>query len=264
MNEDEIIELPIVYGYIRVSGRGQISGEGPDRQRETIREFCGSRLVYGGEFFEEGVSGTVEGMDRPKFSEMVEAIECRRKNGEDVAGIVVERMDRLARDLMVQEVLLKQCRERSIKVYAADRGELIDLASDDGDPTRTLIRQVMGAHAQWEKAQTVLKLRKARLAVKRKTGRCEGGVPYGKTPQERAILQTLKIYVNPTMTIDSVADFLNAEGFLTRRGNKWNKKNTLQIMRVAGVWTRKPKDHHAENIFRINQQRKEQQNGRTV
>src|SRR5688572_16574924 len=134
--------------YIRVSGRGQVGGEGPDRQRESCQGFCDAQgIERQGEFFEAGVSGTVEGMDRPEFSAMVEAIQCRRLNGQDIDGIVVERMDRLARDLMVQEVLLKQCRENKIKVFAADRGELVDLASDDGDPTRTLIRQVMGALA---------------------------------------------------------------------------------------------------------------------
>ena len=37
-----------------------------------------------------------------------------------------------------------------------------DLTSADGDPTRTLIRQVLGAVAQFEKSVIVLKLRAAR------------------------------------------------------------------------------------------------------
>jgi len=246
-----------VFSYIRVSGRGQISGEGPDRQRESIGTFCATRMHVLGEFFEGGVSGTIDGMERPAFSEMIEAIECRRQNGEIIDGFVIERLDRLARDLMVQEVLLKQCRERDIKVFAADRGELVDLASDDGDPTRTLIRQVMGALAQWEKSQTVLKLRKAREAIKRKTGRCEGGVPYGSTPQEKVVVAALRMYVEPTTELESVANFLNTSGYLNRRGNPWNKKSVLQLMKSVGVWTRKP--INPGNILRYNQQRKDNQ-----
>lgn len=227
-----------VYSYIRVSGRGQVGGEGPDRQRESISAFCQNKAQLIGEFFEAGVSGTVEGMDRPKFSEMIEAIECRRLNGEEIAGIVVERLDRLARDLMIQEMLLSECRKRAISVYSADN-DWSDISSDAGDPTRKLIRQVMGALAEWEKSQTVLKLRKARQAVKRKTGRCEGRKPYGVTPEEQAILKVLQIFVRPEHTIQEVADILNQEGLRTRFGTEWNRKSAFRIMKVAGVWTRK-------------------------
>jgi DNA invertase Pin-like site-specific DNA recombinase len=178
------------------------------------------------------------GMDRPKFAEMIESIECRRLNGEQIDGIVVERLDRIARDLMVQEMLLSECRKRAISVYSADN-DWSDIASDSIDPTRTLIRQVLGALSQWEKSQTVLKLRKARQAVKRKTGRCEGRKPYGVTPEEQAILKVLQIFVRPEHTIQEVADIWNQEGLRTRFGTEWNRKSAFRIMKVAGVWTRK-------------------------
>jgi DNA invertase Pin-like site-specific DNA recombinase len=227
-----------VYSYIRVSGKGQVGGEGPDRQRESISAFCAGKAQLIGEFFEAGVSGTVEGMDRPKFSEMIEAIENRRLNGEEINGIVVERLDRIARDLMVQEMLLSECRKRAISVYSAD-SDWSDIASDAGDPTRKLIRQVLGAVAEFDKSQTVLKLRKARQAVKNRLGRCEGRKPYGVTPEEQAILKVLQIFVRPEHTIQEVADILNQEGLRTRFGTEWNRKSAFRIMKVAGVWTRK-------------------------
>jgi|SRR6185295_281940 len=233
------VEAKQVYSYIRVSGKGQVGGEGPDRQRESISAFCSNKAQLIGEFFEAGVSGTVDGLDRPEFADMIERIESCRLNGMEVAGFIVERLDRLARDLMVQEVLLSECRKRSICVYAADQGDFVDLASDAVDPTRKLIRQVMGAIAEWEKSQTVLKLRKARQAVKRKTGRCEGRKPYGVTPEEQAILKVLQIFVRPEHTIQEVADILNQEGLRTRFGTEWNRKSAFRIMKVAGVWTRK-------------------------
>lgn len=239
-----------LFSYIRVSGKGQISGEGPDRQRDTIKSWAGKTIDICGEFFEAGVSGTVDGMDRPEFAAMVEAVVCRRINGELIDGIVVERMDRLARDLMVQEVLLKQCRENKIKVFSADRGDTVDQASDDGDPTRTLIRQVMGALAQWEKSQTVLKLRKAREAIAAKTGKpCGGGIPYGANPQEQVVLKLLKYFVQPDNTLRQVANLLNQEGFRTRKNRLWDEKSALKVMKVAGVWTRKnPVNYRLTNL----------------
>jgi hypothetical protein len=46
------------------------------------------------------------------------------------------------------------------------------------DPTRILVRQMMGAVAQYEKSQIVLKLRGARMRKRAKEGRCEGRKPY--------------------------------------------------------------------------------------
>lgn len=230
-----------LFSYLRVSSKGQVGGEGPDRQRDTIKAWAGSgNRTLVGEFFEAGVSGTVEGMDRPEFAAMVEAIVCRRINGETIDGIVVERMDRLARDLMVQEVLLKQCRKNKIAVFSADRGDTVDQASDDGDPARVLIRQVMGAVSQFDKSQTVLKLRKAREAIAARTGRpCGGGIPYGSNAQEKVVLQTLRVFVQPDHTLRQVADLLNREGLKTRRGFSWTEQSAQKVMRVAGVWVRK-------------------------
>jgi DNA invertase Pin-like site-specific DNA recombinase len=236
-----------LFAYIRVSGKSQVTREGPDRQRESIRTFCGVTTFQGikgitllGEFFEEGVSGTIEGMDRPKFAEMVEAIECRRANGQEIAGFVIERIDRFARDLMVQEVLFAECRKRNISVFAADRGELIDLASDDGDPTRKLIRQVMGALAEWEKSQTVLKLGKARKAVALKQGYC-GVRPYKHgTKLEQCMIDFLAREVANTTPLEEVAAKLNFSGYRTRAGQPWTAKSAWRLLKQTGLHT--PKD----------------------
>jgi DNA invertase Pin-like site-specific DNA recombinase len=71
--------------------------------------------------------------------------------------ILIERRDRLARDLMVQETIIADLRRNGF--------ELISVAEPDlmaTDPTRILMRQLMGAVAQYDKSQIVLKLRGAR------------------------------------------------------------------------------------------------------
>jgi DNA invertase Pin-like site-specific DNA recombinase len=68
------------------------------------------------------------------------------------------------------------------KVIMADRA---DLSSAADDPTRTLIRQVLSAVAQFDKSVTVLKLRAARERLRRKGHRVEGRKPYGLRSDER-------------------------------------------------------------------------------
>ena len=92
-----------------------------------------------------------------------------------VRVVLVERADRLARDLIVGELILNQLRELGVKVIAADSGT--ELTAGDEDPTRTLIRQVLGAVAQFEKAVIVSKLKAARVRKRRAEGRCEGRKP---------------------------------------------------------------------------------------
>src|SRR5216684_107322 len=100
-----------VFSYTRVSGRGQVEGDGQVRQLAASKHFCKiHNLDWRGDFFEAGVSGTVEGLDRPEFVAMLDYIAARKlpPNPEIIEAIVVERMDRLARDLMVSEMLLKE------------------------------------------------------------------------------------------------------------------------------------------------------------
>jgi DNA invertase Pin-like site-specific DNA recombinase len=94
------------FSYLRVSGKGQVDGDGFPRQRAAIKQYAlanGIRIVP--EFREEGISGAVENMDRPTWAELMATL---HSNG--VRTILVERLDRLARDLMIQETAIADLR----------------------------------------------------------------------------------------------------------------------------------------------------------
>jgi len=207
--------------YLRVSGKGQINKGGFPRQRDTIRKYARANgLEIVDEFRDEGVSGTKELEHRQGLAALLDYIES---NGVQI--VLVERADRLARDLMVSEVILGQFRELGVSVIAADSG--IDLTTGDDDPTRTLIRQVLGAVAQFEKSIIVLKLRAARERTKRKTGRCEGQKPYGFYPGEDRVIKRIKELYRKRpgekrMGFKTIARQLNKEGIPTRMGVQWS------------------------------------------
>lgn len=213
------------WGYIRVSGRAQITKDGPERQREAIKAFCEQLNVeLQGELFEKGVSGKVEGMDRPAFRRFIDQFDEDTEKGLTPIGvIIVERLDRLARELKVQEIMLSECRKRGIKVFACDQGQLIDQATDDCDPTRVLIRQVLGAVSQWQKTELVYKLRAARDRIRERKGRCEGPLPFGSTAGEQCVLQQLIALRDANMSFQAVADFLNESAMLSPRGKAWDR-----------------------------------------
>jgi DNA invertase Pin-like site-specific DNA recombinase len=214
-----------VLGYTRVSSKGQVDGDGPTRQSEAIRKFCGDHNLKLVTLFHEEVSGTAE--LREEFSRMVEFAE----DVKDIDAVVVERMDRLARDLMVSEFLLKELRTRKIKLFAVDQGALIDLASDDVDPTRKLIRQILAALAEWDKSQLVLKLRLARERKTRLTGWQPGSRPFGDTPAELRTLNIIKNFLSRDMTQVRIAQLLNEAGLTTRYGKKWSQQKLSEMLK---------------------------------
>lgn len=207
--------------YLRVSGLGQVDGDGFTRQTEAVAAYARhAGLTIVDMYQDKGVSGTKDLEDRPGLAALLDRIDS---NG--VRIVLVERADRLARDLIVGETILGQLRERGVKVFDA---EGIELTAADGDPTRTLIRQVLGAVAEFDRRVTVLKLRAARERVRRRDGHCEGRKGFGATPAEEAILDRilkLRRHGDPMqgarMSFAKIAAKLNAEGRPTRTGKPW-------------------------------------------
>jgi DNA invertase Pin-like site-specific DNA recombinase len=218
---------------VRVSGRGQIDGDGPQRQRDAIQQFCGAQGIGRFDFFtEEAVSGTIDGLSRPVFLQMIQEIEAVQKDGSSgEVCIVLERMDRLARDLIVSEVILKECAARGIPVYAADQGQKIDQASVEADPTRKLIRQIMGALSEWEKSVIVKKLRAARDRKRQETGRCEGVKPYGSEPGEEVTLALMRERRKQGVSFSCIAGDMNFLERYTRKDKPWTKAAAYQVLK---------------------------------
>jgi DNA invertase Pin-like site-specific DNA recombinase len=224
-----------VVTYLRVSSVGQIDGDGFDRQEQSCTKFCQAHSLQSETTFkEQGVSGAVDAMERPAFVRMLALIDAASEKGIRLEAIITERMDRLARDLMISEILLSECRKRGIKVFSADQGALIDMASDGGDPTRVLIRQILGALAQWEKSNLVSKLRVARIRKKALTGKCEGCLAYGTRPGEQQILEILGTFAD-TMTLQGLADVLNEGGLKTRKNTKWTTAAVYSLLKAKNI-----------------------------
>ena len=147
--------------------------------------------------------------------------------------VIVERADRLARDLMVSEVILDQLARAGAKVLTADGA---DLSTTADDPTRTLIRQVLAAVAQFDKTVTVMKLRAARERLRRRGERVEGRKPYGFHPAEQNVLERMKQLRRkpvkaPRPSLDDVAQQLNAEGHCTRYGKAWTRGAVFSVLK---------------------------------
>jgi DNA invertase Pin-like site-specific DNA recombinase len=147
--------------YLRTSSAANVGGDSGERQLVAIRAYAKAADVeIVDTYTDDAVRGDNAIENRPGFAAMMERL---LSNG--VRTIVVETANRFARDLIVQEVGYEMLKSRGITLIAADKP---DSFVDDG-PTATLVRQMLGAVAQFEKSMLVSKLRGARER-KRATG----------------------------------------------------------------------------------------------
>ena len=213
------------YAYLRVSSPGQVDGDGFERQLIAIRNYAranGIRIVR--IFREEGVSGTKDLENRPALQELLVAL---HSNG--VKLVLIEKLDRLARDLMVQESIIADMERHGFEIRSVMEP---DLCSDD--PSRTLIRQILGAFAQYERAMIVLKLRGARMRMRAKVGRCEGRKPYGTRPGEGELIARMTQLRSEGFSLAGITETLNQEA-KPRTGKQFYAANVGRILRTAGI-----------------------------
>lgn len=215
------------FGYLRVSGPSQLDGDGYPRQLAAIETYAAANGYEIAEVFrEKAVSGTKELDDRPALAEMFVALE---ENG--VKTVMIEKLDRLARDLMVQESIIADFQRRGYTLISAYEP---DLLSDD--PSRKLMRQIMGAIAEYDRAMTVQKLRAARQRKKIRTGKGEGRHAFGEKPEERETLDRILELHSLGHTSNGIALSLNfttatTDKFHTRSGQPWRGTTIAKIIR---------------------------------
>ena len=122
------------------------------RQENAVRSYASENSVeIVREFYDAAIKGADAIVARPGFQDMLEAL---ASNG--VRTILVESASRFARDLIIQETGWRHLKDQGIDLIAVDSPQ----AFLDDTPTAIMVRQILGAVSQFEKASLV-----ARLAV---------------------------------------------------------------------------------------------------
>lgn len=212
-------------GYCRVSGKGQTQGTGLDRQSQAVRAYAKKNGYEMLKVYREAHTGTKE--QRPVFSEMLADL---LSNGCRV--VIVECLDRLARDLAVQMQICSLLSSKGIRLINAMTG---DDATNPSDPMAVAMLQMQGCFAELDKSLLVKKLKKGRQAKRSKDGYCEGQKPFGFRPGESdTITRMKKLYRKKPgedrLTCHTIAKVLNREERPTRRGGQWQDGQVRKIL----------------------------------
>lgn len=227
------------YGYLRVSGAGQIDGNGFDRQENAIKAFALKSKIEIVHFYREQISGVKDHEEREVFQQMVADI---LRNG--VRTIIVEGLDRIARSYRIQEQLIIYLASKEITLLDARTGENITEAVKSDDMKRALI-QIQSVFMELEKNLLVKKLRVARESKRLAQGKCEGKKGWNDSPVKRdAALDQIKGLrrkpkLGKRMTFVEIAGQLNAlaledDTYATLTGKPWTGAAIQNLLQKYG------------------------------
>ncbi len=153
----------------------------------------------------------------------------------DIEGVLIFKLDRLARDLYIQELLLRKLHDMNKTLISIKEPDICS-----NDPMRKAFRQFMGIVAELEKSFIIMRLSGGRLNKARKGG-YGGGSPaivYRATDKELIIdsesagtVRTIFILRNELhMTPRGIAAKLNSNGVASARGGQWHAGTVKYIL----------------------------------
>jgi DNA invertase Pin-like site-specific DNA recombinase len=228
-----------VIGYTRVSTDRQADdGLGLEIQSQAIQawvETNGHELVSMAS--DRGISGAKELDDRPGLADAIGAL--KDKNAD---GVVVYRLDRLARDLVLQEQLLAEVRRQGGDIFSTSSAEAGYLADDPDDPSRKLIRQILGAVSEYERGMITLRLKAGRRQKSERGGFAYGSPSFGYRSEGKTLVtdtaeaetrQRILALRAGGATLRTIAGVLEGEGRMPKRSNRWHPESIRRVISAS-------------------------------
>lgn len=234
--------------YLRVSTDQQAdTGQGLDIQEAACRAWLRAgqhRLVE--VCTDAGRSGSANVGDRAGLARALAVATSKQAD-----GMLVYRLDRLARDMVLQETLLAELHRRGGELRSCSPTEDAHLADDPEDPTRALVRRILGALAGYEREMIRIRLRAGRDRKRLAGGYAGGGLGYGwksvdgeavRVPEEQAAIQLMCRLRDQQWSYRRILAELNRRGIPSRAPHgQWRANTILDIIarerdkkRVAG------------------------------
>ena len=228
------MSIKAVYGYIRVSTDTQSEkGYGLETQRTAIMHYCTLHNLNLLDIFEDrGISGTeaveADGEEliskRKGLLQLLSAI-----NGTNT--IIVLNTSRLWRSDIAKVLIRREIERKGGEVISIEQPRYSIYKKD---PSELLINGMFELLDEYERISIALKLAKGRTTKARRGDKPAGVTPFGYgysadgkgiivKPEEAAIVRRIFSLSQSGQSLQQIADTLNGEDILTRRGKPWTK-----------------------------------------
>jgi len=225
-------KLKKLVGYCRVSTNNQKEEGTIELQEKSIKKYIEKNNYELVKIFKDnGISGGSELENRPGLAELFSYAEGNK----EVEGVLIFKLDRLARDLYIQEHLIKKLEGLNKKLISIKEPNL-----DSKDPMRKAFRQFMGIVSELEKAFITMRLSGGRINKAQKGGYAGGATALGyKTEDKKLIIHEkqaevirmiFKMKRYKRMGLREIARELNKNSVPTARGGKWHGRTVKYML----------------------------------
>ena len=227
------VEAVAAVGYASVPGEADGDGAGDiDEQRRAIEATCaahGLRLV---ELVGDREPKDGKALDRAGLSHALQRIAAG-----EARCLVVGSLDRLSRSVADLGTIVHWLERNDVRLVAADLD--LDTATDAGRMTARALASVAG----WERERLSERTQKGLAAARAKRHDASGGGP--DWPALRRRIAGMRA---DGMTLQAIADVLNAEGVPTQRGGlKWRPSS----VQTAAGYRRRTRPRSADDLPRV-------------
>jgi len=219
--------------YARFSPTGRTNCESIETQVEACKRHAQAKgYVIEGEFSDAEKSG-----DDPMRPGLLAAFEALTRG----SVLIVHHLDRLARKLADQETFYKDVRDK----YHA-KIEVVEGGIDGEDRYRVLLRQVMGAFAEFDRKEKAARTKMAMLRHQASGRRMSAEPPYGKSrfddgekkrlidnPEEQDIIANILLEHEAGQGARQICRDLESRGVLCRGRQRWYHQTIKTIIHRA-------------------------------
>jgi DNA invertase Pin-like site-specific DNA recombinase len=215
--------------YLRVSSESQTDGYGFDIQDGEVTTWAkrhGHRIVA---THTEVYTASVGYEERAELAAaLADVVEGRGD------GLLIPKLDRLARSVTVQEAALALVWRDGGRVFSAEAGEI--LKDDPDDPYRTAMREMAGVFAGLERRVIVKRLRDGRRAKAAAGKHSVGQYAYGlrgeghgrerdavpSAEEQGGIAFIVALREESNTSYRDIARALDTAGYRPRRAQRWS------------------------------------------
>ncbi|MFA7418893.1 MAG: recombinase family protein [Melioribacteraceae bacterium] len=217
--------------YCRVSTDKQKDEGTVQIQIVEIDKYCLTNKIQLVETFkDEGVSGANEIENRMGLPDLFNFLELHK----DIEAVIIYKLDRLARDLYLQEHIIKQLDKLNVQLVSTKEKDL-----ESNDPMRKGFRQFMGLISEMEKSFITMRMTAGRNRKALQGGYAGGGVPLGYEIKDSQLVvssvdsPTIKLVFKlkkRKMTLGQIARHLNENNIPSAKGGKWYSGTVKYIL----------------------------------
>ena len=151
---DDLLAKPVIYGYVRVSSKGQArDGNSLEAQGKAVRD-AGATEIY-----TDVYTGTTT--DRPQLDALMGVL----RPGDT---LIVTKLDRIARSVQQGVALIDGLIDKGVNIHVLNMGLM------DSTPTGKLIRNVLLSFAEFERDLIMQRTREGKDIARQRPGYREG------------------------------------------------------------------------------------------